>query len=305
VGKKQKHHSSQTQNHKNPNTESIAGVGNIFRAEICHFARVHPDTPAAAIDRPTFEAVWAEAVRQLRAGFECGSILTVPDSARPRMVDPSARRAVYNRPRCATCGGRVVAWDINARTAYACEACQPRKTAKVEAITPATPAASKKSAPRLFASKCAPDASSPAHLTVPQLRAALAGRGVADTKGLAKAGLVARLEALVKAEEGGGGGGAVSPATPASTKRGRGGSSTPRPGTAGLTPAAAAAAAAEKAAAGEGRNVEHVPLDAGDATVWLGKKGKAAAAAGPATPAPKAKAKKEKAAPAKKARRAV
>jgi formamidopyrimidine-DNA glycosylase len=265
--------------------EAIAGVGNIFRAEICHFARLHPDTPAEAVDRPTFEAVWAECVRQLRAGFELGSILTVPEHARPGMVDKAARRAVYNRPRCATCGGRVVSWDINARTAYACEACQPRHAASAAggAGTPAAAEASKKRAPRLFTSKCAPEASSPGHLTVAQLKAALAGHGVADTKGMAKAALVARLEAEVARGE-------AVPTTPLAAKRGR---TAPRPGTAGLQPANADAAAAEKAAAGEGKNVEHVPQAAGDATVWLAKKAKGkvkvegeATGAGPATPAP-------------------
>jgi formamidopyrimidine-DNA glycosylase len=258
--------------------EAIAGVGNIYRAEILHFAGVHPDTPAAAITRPQFEAVWAESVRQMRAGFECGSIITVPpELAAASFHDKAARRVVYNRPRCAKCGGKVVSWDINARTAYACEACQP-PPGKAALGGGGGAAAPTKSAPRLFASKCAPEMPAlldggagpvPAYLTVPQLRAALAARGV-EVKGLLKAGLVARLERevkKVKAECGA----AETPATPAApAKRVR--RAPASPGTAGLVPADADAAAAEKAAAGEGRNVEHVSLAAGDATVWLAKK---------------------------------
>lgn len=264
--------------------EALAGVGNIYRAEVLHFARVHPDTPAGAVTQDQFKLIWSESVRQMRAGFETGSIVTVPESLRPTLADPTARRVVYNRPRCAVCGGRVVSWAINARTAYACEACQPpaHRAGGGKAAAPAP-----KAAPRLFASRCAPEASpalvggaapslapSLAYLTVPQLRAALVARGIpeVETKGLLKAALLARLEAAesasrVKAE----------PATPPA-KRGRKAASTaslPTPGTAGLSPADADAAAAEKAAAGEGRNVEHVALDAGDATVWLaGKKEK-------------------------------
>ena len=305
--------------------EAVAGVGNIYRAEILHFAGVHPDTPAAAITRPQFEAIWGEAVRQLRAGFELGSIVTVPPAhaAAAGFVDAAARRVVYNRPRCAKCGGRVVSWDINSRTAYACEVCQPPpgKAVGGGGTGGAKAAAAPKGAPRLFASKCAPEAPElvdggtgaatvqPAHLTVAQLRAALAARGV-DTKGLLKAGLVARLgrelqgEAAVVKGEGRAGddAGAAAPVTPGAKRARRAAASTTAsPGTAGLVPADADSAAAEKAAAGEGRNVEHVALNAGDATVWLGKGGRTAAAAakkkvaaaGPPTPAvPRARGKR-------------
>ena len=46
-------------------------------------------------------------------------------------------------------GGRVLSWDVNTRTCYACEACQPRKKG--------TAAASSKAAapPKLFNSHCA------------------------------------------------------------------------------------------------------------------------------------------------------
>jgi hypothetical protein len=222
----------------------IAGVGNIFRAEILAAARVHPDTPCAAIDRPTFDTIWAHAVAQLRSGFETGSIVT---ANRPGLVrtptDPSARRIVYNRASCAACGARVVSWDINARTAYACVACQkPGAAGGGGARAKAAPAT-------VFASACAPPtkaeaAADPSTLTVAALKQVLADAGQ-PTAGK-KADLVARVRALAAG-----------------------------PGTAGLVPASAAAAAAEKAAAGEKRNVEHVPQAADDAT------------AAPITPSPR------------------
>lgn len=37
----------------------IAGVGNVFRAEVLHLVRIHPTTPASALDDATFAALWA------------------------------------------------------------------------------------------------------------------------------------------------------------------------------------------------------------------------------------------------------
>lgn len=218
------------------------GVGNIFRAEILAAAGVHPDLPARAVPRPVFDSIWRHAVAMMRASFETGSIITTGGVATP--ADAGARRIVYNRAACAVCGARVVSWDISGRTAYACETCQPRP-AKAEA-------AAKVRAATVFASGCAAPsaaeaAADPAALTVASLKARLAAAG-APTGGR-KADLVARVKGL---SGGGGSGGAL-----------------PTPGTAGLVPASAAEAAAEKAAAGEKRNVEHVPQDADDATAGM------------------------------------
>lgn len=38
----------------------LAGVGNIYRAEILYKAGVHPEQPSASIDRATFELIWWE-----------------------------------------------------------------------------------------------------------------------------------------------------------------------------------------------------------------------------------------------------
>jgi len=227
----------------------FAGVGNIYRAEILAASRVHPDTPAATVSDAALDRIWSFSVRMMQDGFQTGSIVTVrPGEA---TADPAARRFVYNRPSCAACGSRVVSWDIAGRTAYACVGCQPAPGATKAASAPSTVVP--------FASACAPPtaaeaAAHPASMRVPALKAALKAAGLPT--GGKKAELVARLAA----------------STPVKAERPR----LPVPGTAGLVPADATAAAAEKAAAGEGRNVEHVPQGAGDAT-----------AGGPPTPAPK------------------
>lgn len=82
----------------------VAGVGNIYRAEILFKAGVHPEQPARTLPRPTFEAVWAHSVLLLQRGFLTGSILTVdPEEARVL----NRRRYIYNQSVCGRCKGPV------------------------------------------------------------------------------------------------------------------------------------------------------------------------------------------------------
>ncbi|KAH8066701.1 hypothetical protein JL720_12694 [Aureococcus anophagefferens] len=150
-----------------------------------------------------FDLIWHHTVELLKRGYATGSILTV-DKEDERKYG-QIRRYIYNKAKCPKCGSRVVSWDIAARTAYACETCQPKRAAEEAPATPAKkrrpadeapkPAAkrAKKKAHVPFLSHCAPEAAD-SRKTVPELRAALKARGAA-TSGL-KADLVARLAAL-------------------------------------------------------------------------------------------------------------
>ena len=65
----------------------IAGVGNIYRAEILFKARVHPDQLAGSIGRPTLERVWRQTIDLMSRGvLTTGSILTVNKEDRLRCV---------------------------------------------------------------------------------------------------------------------------------------------------------------------------------------------------------------------------
>lgn len=221
----------------------IAGVGNIYRAEILFKAGIHPETPAAALSHEEFLRVWRHSVLLLQRGYETGSILTV-DEEGGLFGPPWTRRYVYNQSKCGRCGSRIKSWDIANRTAYACETCQPLKAAlpgdRAKVLAGAKDAA-------LFTSHCAPDGAEelcPAKMKVAQLRQALEEAGL-PTAGK-KAELVARLE-------GHRGAGAEEPKGP------EGGA--PVPGTRGLAMASAEEAVVEKQRARESRAVEHVALD--------------------------------------------
>lgn len=260
----------------------IAGVGNIYRAEILFKSGVHAEQPACSLPRDVFDSIWRHSVDLLRRGFETGSILTVDEEEAKILGPPWTRRYIYNQATCGRCGGRVLSWDMASRTVYACGGiCQPLRKEWMSDIKLAPArrkALGEASQAKQFKSHCAPDdvaeGSIPLiKLTVAELkeRAKAAGVGTSGTK----AALVARLEAAAAATVGGAGGGAVKeeeaeaaeevPTPAPKPKRARTAaapaSPLPRGGTEGITRVATAAEAArEKLAAGEGRGVEHVAL---------------------------------------------
>jgi endonuclease-8 len=106
----------------------IAGVGNVFRAEALFVHGIHPETPIPAIDRATFDALWATLKAMLERGVKEGRIMTV-DAAElgvsRRQLTRANGRYVYRQEACLRCGAPVRRWDMAGRWAYACEVCQP------------------------------------------------------------------------------------------------------------------------------------------------------------------------------------
>ena len=238
----------------------VAGLGNIYRAEVLFVSGVHPETPGCLVTRDRFEAIWRHSVNLLQAGFATGSIITVDPAE--NLPAPWTRRYIYNQDTCGRCRGPIKTWDMATRTVYCCENCQPMVGTMTKARAEAH---AKAAAPRLFMSHCAPDGGDavlhPAKMSVEQLRTALSGRGLPASG--AKAVMLARLLDAMAAEPA-----APKPevdvkpaqakpvqaAKPAQTDA-------PRPGTAHLGGfASAAQAAAEKLRAGENAAVEHVAL---------------------------------------------
>jgi len=183
----------------------IAGVGNIYRAEILFQARLHPEQPANTVSRDKFEEVWRYSVTDLQRGFKSGSILTVTPQDAKRLGTPWTRRYIYNHARCGECGSQVSSWDMASRTVYACEGCQPLQEGSVLA-TARTKALAAASPTKVFKSHCAPEGpetQAAAKMTVAELRARLAALGLSTTG--KKEELVKRLDvhvaSAVKAEK--------------------------------------------------------------------------------------------------------
>ena len=85
----------------------MAGVGNIYRAEILYKSGVHPDQPANTVSRAKFELIWKHSVLLLQRGFKTGSILTVDPADAQRLGEPWTRRYIYGQTKCGECGTKT------------------------------------------------------------------------------------------------------------------------------------------------------------------------------------------------------
>ncbi|WP_448223063.1 DNA-formamidopyrimidine glycosylase family protein [Gordonia iterans] len=107
---------------------NLAGVGNIYRSELCFLAGVHPETPAGAVD---LGGMVATAHSLLQANALHAVRATTGDRRRGREL------WVYGRDRrpCRRCGSGIVRGSLGPargpageRVTYRCPRCQPPYT---------------------------------------------------------------------------------------------------------------------------------------------------------------------------------
>jgi len=105
----------------------IAGIGNIYRAEILFILGIHPETKGNELSREQFGELWKLSVKLLEVGLKYNRIITVDrkDVDKPlSRLSRSERLLVYKKNRCSHCRSRIKCWDVANRKMYACEACQ-------------------------------------------------------------------------------------------------------------------------------------------------------------------------------------
>jgi formamidopyrimidine-DNA glycosylase len=138
------------------NQSIVAGVGNIYRAEILFKSRVHPEQPGNTISRSTFDIIWHHSVSLLRRGFETGSILTVDPEEAAVLGQPWTQRYVYNHTTCGRCNTPVLSWPMGNQKIYCCTTCQPLENAD-EMSTARMKVMAQGHQAIEFVSHCAPD----------------------------------------------------------------------------------------------------------------------------------------------------
>ncbi|MDZ5662100.1 Fpg/Nei family DNA glycosylase [Nocardioides sp. S-58] len=107
----------------------VAGVGNVYRAEVLFRHRLDPFRPGRDHDAAVLHALWDDLAVLLRAGVRAGRIVTTllkdreRPSGRPRREDA---HYVYRRTDlpCRICGTPVQDGEIAARRLYWCPVCQ-------------------------------------------------------------------------------------------------------------------------------------------------------------------------------------
>lgn len=108
----------------------IAGVGNVYRAELLFIAGIDPRTPANQLDEADVRLLWKLAKEHLRAGVRLNRIVTVDPHdvgfATLRSVPKGERLYVYKRQGapCRTCGTSIEEFDVGARKMWECPRCQ-------------------------------------------------------------------------------------------------------------------------------------------------------------------------------------
>ncbi len=108
----------------------LAGVGNVYRAEVLFRQGLNPFTPGREVEAGVARAIWDDLVTLMRAGVRSGRIVTTrpEDRARPggraRGVDA---HYVYRRTGlpCRRCGTPVAGDTLANRNVFWCPSCQP------------------------------------------------------------------------------------------------------------------------------------------------------------------------------------
>lgn len=106
----------------------IAGVGNVYRSELCFRHGIDPRRPGRSLDPSEVLAIWDDAVALLTVGVRLGRIVTVdpadPCLDRPRSTMAQLPRAdrlyVYRREHCRRCGAPVEWYELANRRVYSC-----------------------------------------------------------------------------------------------------------------------------------------------------------------------------------------
>ncbi|MFC6153539.1 Fpg/Nei family DNA glycosylase [Nocardioides yefusunii] len=112
----------------------IAGVGNVYRAEVLFRHRIHPLVPGKELTREQFVAIWDDLVMLMTEGVATGRIDTVRPEHTPEAMGRDARKDdhggevyVYRRTdmSCHVCGTPVSASVLMGRNLFWCSECQP------------------------------------------------------------------------------------------------------------------------------------------------------------------------------------
>jgi len=111
----------------------LAGVGNVYRAEILFRHNVDPLTPGRSLDRALWTDMWTDLVDLMRKGVRTGRIDTVRDEHLPRAMGRAPRVDrhggevyVYRRAEepCLVCGTPVSTRELAGRNLFWCPTCQ-------------------------------------------------------------------------------------------------------------------------------------------------------------------------------------
>ncbi len=107
----------------------LAGIGNVYRAEVLYRAGVSPFRPGRELAREEWDPMWVDLSALLRAGVRAGRIVTTEREDRERRSGTARRddaHYVYRRHGlpCRRCGAEVRTQVMAGRNLFWCPVCQ-------------------------------------------------------------------------------------------------------------------------------------------------------------------------------------
>lgn len=107
----------------------MAGVGNVYRAEVLFRAGIDPYREGRTIDAAEFDELWTDLVALMRIGVRRGRIHVVradDDRGAPSYAPDRPRTYVYRRAgeSCRICGTVIRVAELDGRNLFWCPVCQ-------------------------------------------------------------------------------------------------------------------------------------------------------------------------------------
>ena len=104
----------------------VAGIGNIYRAELLFRARLNPHHSGTSLTPKAWKALWKDLTLLLEDGVRTGRIITVEKARRTKGKARGAATYVAHRAGkpCLVCANPVLAEAMGGRTLYWCATCQ-------------------------------------------------------------------------------------------------------------------------------------------------------------------------------------
>lgn len=122
----------------------VAGVGNVYRAEVLFRHKMHPLRPGNTLRKRQWDAIWTDLTELMAVGVRHDRIDTVRPEHTPEAMGRPPRRDdhggevyVYRRAgqACLVCGATVKTELLVGRNSFWCPRCQPRFRSRARAAT--------------------------------------------------------------------------------------------------------------------------------------------------------------------------
>jgi endonuclease-8 len=111
----------------------MAGIGNIYRAELLFRAKLNPFTPGNQVEEKLIRSIWEDAYVLMKAGMIDRRIVTTKPSHRPHAEGSALKEEAHyvyrrqGRP-CFICGTNILTKVMAGRNLFLCPTCQPART---------------------------------------------------------------------------------------------------------------------------------------------------------------------------------